>query len=166
MHLLLPLILVFSLASSNVNADFSGEVVGVIDGDTIDVMHDGRSERIRLHGIDAPEKSQAFGKASKRAASGLAFGEDVTVQEHGRDRYGRTLGEVILPDDRSLNQEMVRSGHAWQYRKYSNDPTLERLERSARHSNRGLWQDGSAEPPWEYRKAKKTKHRRHHQDDE
>ena len=160
MRLLLPLILTLSLAASNVNADFSGEVVGVIDGDTIDVKHNGRSERIRLHGIDAPEKSQAFGRSSKRAASDLAFGEDVTVIEHGRDRYGRTLGEVILPDDRSLNQEMVRNGHAWRYRKYSDDAALDRLERSARQSNRGLWQDDDATPPWEYRKAKRARHHR------
>ncbi len=159
MRLLLPLILTLCLASG-ASADFSGEVVGVIDGDTIDVKHNGRSERIRLHGIDAPEKSQAFGRRSKRAASDLAYGEDVTVIEHGRDRYGRTLGEVILPDDRSLNQEMVRNGHAWRYRKYSNDRELDRLERSARQSNRGLWQDDDATPPWEYRKAKRAKHRR------
>jgi len=158
MRQFLPLILTLLLASS-ATADFTGEVVGVIDGDTIDVMHNGRSERIRLHGIDAPEKSQAFGKASKRTASELSFGRDVTLLEHGRDKYGRTLGEVILPDDRSLNQEMVRSGHAWRYRKYSNDRTLHRLEQAARRSNRGLWQDEDATPPWEYRKARRTRHR-------
>ena len=106
----------------------------------------------------APEKRQAFGKASKRAASDLSFGKDVLVEEYGRDKYGRTLGEVILPDDRSLNREMVRKGHAWQYRKYSNDDTLERLEGDARRSRRGLWQDDDAVPPWEYRKHSKARH--------
>jgi micrococcal nuclease len=157
--LILSLLFIFLLAS-NASADFTGEVVGVIDGDTIDVMHDGRSERIRLHGIDAPERSQAFGRHSKHAASELSFGKDVTVLEHGRDKYGRTLGEVILPDDRSLNQEMVRNGHAWRYRKYSNDSTLDRLETNARHSNLGLWQDDDAVPPWDYRKAKRARHHR------
>jgi micrococcal nuclease len=156
MRLLLPLLITISLAS-NANADFTGEVVGVIDGDTIEVMHNGESERVRLQGIDAPEKRQAFGRASKRAASDLSFGQEVTVQERGRDRYGRTLGEVILPDDRSLNREMVRSGHAWRYRKYSNDATLDRLESSARQSRRGLWEDDGAEPPWDYRKAKRAR---------
>lgn len=159
MRLMLSCILILYLATG-ANADFTGEVVGVIDGDTIDVMHNGRSERVRLHGIDVPEKSQAFGKRSKRAASDLAFGEEVTVREHGRDRYGRTLGEVILPDHRNLNHEMVRDGHAWQYRKYSNDVALDRLEKSARHFRRGLWQDDEAEPPWEYRKAKRAKRHR------
>jgi endonuclease YncB( thermonuclease family) len=122
-------------------------------------------ERIRLHGIDAPEKGQAFGKRSKRAASELSFGKDVTVLEHGRDKYGRTLGEVILPDDRSLNQEMVRSGHAWRYRKYSSDRALDRLESNARQSNRGLWQDDDAVPPWKYRRGK-TAGRKHRSTDD
>jgi endonuclease YncB( thermonuclease family) len=156
MRLLVLPLLVICLLASPATADFTGEVVGVIDGDTIDVMHHGKSERIRLHGIDAPEKSQAFGKRSKRAASELSFGKEVTVEEHGRDKYGRTLGEVILPDDRSLNQELVRSGHAWRYRKYSKDRTLDRLETNARRTNRGLWQDDDAVAPWEYRKAKRA----------
>jgi micrococcal nuclease len=160
MIILLPLLLTLSLAS-NASADFTGEVVEVIDGDTIEVMRDGRSERVRLHGIDAPEKGQAFGKSSKRTASELSFGKDVTVLQHGVDKYGRTLGEVILPDDRSLNREMVRSGYAWRYRKYSNDRTLDRLETNARRSNRGLWQDDDAVAPWEYRRGKRAakKHR-------
>ena len=153
---LISLTFLFALTAVS-HADFRGEVVGVIDGDTIEVWHDGESERIRLRGIDAPEKRQAFGKASKRAASEMSFGKDVLVEEYGRDKYGRTLGEVILPDDRSLNREMVRRGHAWQYRKYSNDDTLERLEGDARRSRRGLWEDDSAEPPWEYRKHSKAR---------
>lgn len=155
--LLISLFLLFTF-TSGANAEFTGEVVGVVDGDTIEVMHDGESERVRLRGIDAPEKGQAFGKGSKRAASELSFGKDVTVEEHGRDKYGRTLGEVILPDDRSLNRELVRRGHAWQYRKYSNDSELERLEREARRSRHGLWKDDDAVPPWEYRKKSKARH--------
>jgi len=155
--LLISLIFLFPFASRS-HADFSGEVVGVIDGDTIDVLHDGRQERIRLRGIDAPEKSQAFGKRSKRAASELSFGEEVSVQEHGPDKYGRTLGEVILPGDRSLNQEMVRRGNAWRYRKYSDDETLARLESEARQSRRGLWKDDDAMAPWEYRKRSKARY--------
>ena len=76
MRLLVSSLLVIFLLASPANADFTGEVIGVIDGDTIDVMHHGKSERIRLHGIDVPEKSQAFGRASKRAASDLSFGEE------------------------------------------------------------------------------------------
>src|SRR5438094_928760 len=77
---------------------FTGKVVGVTDGDTISVLHNGRGEKIRLHGIDCPEKWQAFGKKAKQFTSDLAFGKEVTVKVFGRDRYGRTIGDVVLPD--------------------------------------------------------------------
>ena len=90
MRLLVLALLALFLFTSPAHADFTGKVVGVIDGDTIDVMHNGRSERIRLHGIDAPEKSQAFGRSSKRAASDRAFGQ-------GCDRT-RTRSRSVWPD--------------------------------------------------------------------
>ncbi|MDA2912008.1 thermonuclease family protein, partial [Nitrospiraceae bacterium AH_259_D15_M11_P09] len=82
-------------------ADFTGRVVGVADGDTITVLHNGKGERIRLHGIDCPEKRQAFGKRTKQFTSTLVFGNTVTVEVVDRDRYGRTVGVVLLPDRRS-----------------------------------------------------------------
>ncbi len=85
-------------------------MVGVADGDTITVLHNGKGERIRLHGIDCPEKRQAFGKRAKQFTSTLVFGNTVTVQVLDRDRYGRTVAEVLLPDGRSLNRELVRAG--------------------------------------------------------
>ena len=90
--------------------EFSGKVVGVTDGDTKTVMHNGKGERIRLHGIDCPEKRQAFGNRGKQFASALVFGKTVTVQDHGRHRYGRTIGDVILPDGRIVNWELVKAG--------------------------------------------------------
>src|SRR5437016_4275215 len=102
-------------------ADFSGRVVGVSDGDTIKVMHDGKAEKVRLHGIDCPEKGQAYGTRAKQVTSTLTFGKDVRVQTYGHDKYGRTVGEVILSDGRSLNYELVRVGLAWWYQKYAPD---------------------------------------------
>ena len=98
-------------------ADFSGQVVGITDGDTISVMHDGEAEKIRLNGIDCPEKGQPFGRRAKQYASDLAFDQIVTVEEFGKDRYGRTIGDVTLPDGRLLNEELVKVGLAWWYRK-------------------------------------------------
>jgi len=136
-------------------ADFSGKVVGVTDGDTITVIHNGRGEKIRLYGIDCPEKRQAFGNRAKQAASELAFGKSVTVMSHGRDRYKRTIGEVILPDGKNLNQKLVREGFCWWYRKYApEDSTLDRLETEAREAKRGLWMDPNPIPPWEWRHKK------------
>ena len=131
--------------------EFSGRVVGVTDGDTISVLRQGRAATVRLVGIDAPEKGQAYGQRAKQFAASLAFGETVTVRVSGHDRYGRLLGEVILSDGRSLNQELVRDGYAWWFRKYSHDLTLAHLEEEARAGRRGLWADPSPEEPWVYR---------------
>ena len=134
-------------------ADYSGRVVGVIDGDTIEVLNGHHAERIRLSGIDCPEKGQAFGKRAKQAASELVFGREVTIQTHGKDRYKRTLGDVFLSDGKNLNQELVRQGFCWWYRKYApGDTVLEGLENEAREARKGLWADPAPIPPWEWRK--------------
>ncbi len=131
-------------------------MVGVSDGDTITVLHNGKGERIRLHGIDCPEKRQAFGNRAKQFTSTLVFGKAVTVQVMDRDRYGRTVGMVLLPDGRSLNHELVRAGLAWWYWRYTpDDETLEQLEREARAAKHGLWADPHAVPPWEWRRMRK-----------
>jgi endonuclease YncB( thermonuclease family) len=110
-------------------------------------------ERIRLNGIDCPEKGQAYGNNAKHAASDLAFGKDVTVQTHGHDKYGRTLTDVLLPDGLNLNQELVKQGWCWWYRKYApGDTVLEGLETDAREAKKGLWADPQPVPPWEWRK--------------
>ncbi len=143
------------VASQALAADFTGRVVGVADGDTITVLHNGKGERIRLHGIDCPEKRQAFGKRARQFTSNLVFAKTVTVQGVDRDRYGRTVGVVLLPDGRSLNHELVRAGLAWMYRRYTNDQNLSDLEEEARVARRGLWADPHAVPPWEWRGIRK-----------
>lgn len=140
----------FACASS-----FSGKVVKVSDGDTIEVMRDGRAEKIRLAGIDCPEKKQAFGQAAKRFTLNLAAQKIVTVQVETTDRYGRKVAEVILPDGRSLNRDLIRAGYAWWYRKYSSDATLGALESEARGDRRGLWADPNPVPPWDWRHGDK-----------
>lgn len=149
-------VLLLLLPSLAFAESFSGKVVGVSDGDTISVMRSGRAEKVRLLGIDAPEKKQAFGNRAKQYASELAFGKIVTVNVSDRDRYGRSVGEVILPDGRSLNRELVRAGFAWWYRAYSRDKTLGTLEAEARAQRRGLWRDPKPLSPWEFRKAQRA----------
>lgn len=136
---------------------FTGRVVSVRDGDTLDVMRGGRTERVRLVGIDCPEWGQPFGRRAKREASTLAGGAEVRVDGRGRDRLGRLLAEVILPDGRSLNREMVRAGLAWWYRRYSKDGELQALEAEARRNRRGLWAGAAAVPPWEYRQRQRRR---------
>ncbi len=145
----------FGIASL-AQADFSGAVVGVLDGDTIEVMHDGVAEPIRLQGIDCPEKRQAFGQKAKQATAQLVFRRTVTVQTVGRDKYGRTLADILLPNERVLNQDLVRDGMCWWYRKYAPDnAVLEKLETEARTARRGLWSEPRPVPPWEWRKLKR-----------
>jgi len=134
-------------------ADFTGPALAVLDGDTIEVLHNNHPERIRLSGIDCPEKGQAFGQKAKHAASALAFGKNVTIQTHGKDKYGRTIADVLLPDGLNLNQELVKQGWCWWYRKYApGDTVLEELETEAREARKGLWADPQPVPPWEWRK--------------
>jgi len=135
-------------------ADFSGRVVGISDGDTIKVMHNGRAERIRLNGIDCPERGQPFGTRAKQFTSEMVFGKTVTLHVTDMDRYGRTVADVILPEGRVLNRELVAAGLAWWYRQYSQDKSLGQLEAEARAARRGLWADPEPIPPWAWRHQK------------
>jgi endonuclease YncB( thermonuclease family) len=101
-------------------APFQARVVGVSDGDSVTVLRDDRTQvRIRLFGIDAPEAAQPFGSRAKQLASDLAYRQVVRVEPRTVDRFGRTVANVILPDGRNLNHELVASGWAWWYVKYA-----------------------------------------------
>lgn len=150
------LLLLLAFVSPACASEYPAKVVGVSDGDTLTVLVAGnRQVKVRLHGIDAPETGQDFGSRAKQIASEMAFGKQVTVREVGRDRYGRTVAEVILPDERSLNREMVRSGMAWWFRRYAPaDRELASLEAEARAAKRGLWAQAEAVPPWGWRNGR------------
>src|SRR5262245_66108743 len=94
---------------------FTGKVVGISDGDTISVLREGKAVKVRLHGVDTPEKVQAFGTQARKFTSDMVFQQTVTVIVQHTDRYGRLVGDVLLPDGRSLNQELVKAGVAWSY---------------------------------------------------
>ncbi|MFP4164573.1 MAG: thermonuclease family protein [Chitinispirillaceae bacterium] len=106
--------LVFTAAAPTL----TGKVVGVSDGDTITILVNKKQYKIRLHGIDTPERRQAFGTKAKQFTSSMIFGDTVTVRTHGEDLYGRIIGEVVS-DGRNLNRALVASGLAWWYRKYA-----------------------------------------------
>lgn len=131
----------------------SGKVVRIRDGDSLVVLSGGVEIDVRLHGIDAPELGQAYGRRAKRRAGELAFGKEVRFDARGTDSYGRTLAEVLLPDGRSLNRELVSAGMAWWYRKYTDDADLASREAEARAARRGLWADPAPVPPWEWREG-------------
>ena len=137
------------------HADFSGVVVSILDGDTVEVLVDRKPVRVRLAEIDAPEKAQAFGTRSRQALAAAVFQQLVTVKTTGLDRYGRTIG-TILVDGHSVNRMMVAQGMAWVYRQYLMDRSLLDVEAAARSGRLGLWVDPNPVPPWEWRAAKRN----------
>ena len=130
--------------------------MAVKDGDTIELLQNGKTVTVRLFGVDTPEKAQDYGQRARQFTSDLVFGKNVRLIAHNTDRYGRTVGTILLPDGRSLNEELVRNGYAWHYKAYSNDKTLANLETDARRFKRGLWQDAHPVAPWDFRKAKRS----------
>lgn len=135
---------------------FVGRVVRISDGDTVTVLveSEGKKEmhRIRLKGIDSPEKGQTFGTKPKSAFGDKVFDKKVRVEWTRRDRNERIIGDIFL-GDRWINLEMVEEGWAWHFKRYSKDQALADAEISARKDHRGLWQDPDPIPPWDYRKA-------------
>jgi endonuclease YncB( thermonuclease family) len=101
-------IILFLQVLTTIAADLSGEVVGVLDGDTIEVMHNHHAEHIRLNGIDCPEKGQVFGQRAKQTASRLGYGKEVPLETFGKDKYGRTIADVLLPDGTNVKHASQR----------------------------------------------------------
>ncbi len=131
-------------------ADFSGRVVGVADGDTLTVLVGSRQVRVRLWGIDAPERKQPWSSRSREALAARAMHRDAIVATRGTDGYGRTLARVAV-DGVDLGEAQVRDGMAWVYRRYSKDRAMIALEDDARAARRGLWSLPDPEPPWAWR---------------
>ena len=151
-------LLVFLLLTFQAHAEaVSGKVVGVADGDTITVLDDTFTQhKIRLSGIDAPEKKQPFGQRSKESLSELVFSKKVTVETSKRDRYGREVGKVLV-DGVDANLEQIKRGMAWHYKAYEREQSphdrvlYSESEGVAKRDGIGLWRDGIPQPPWEFR---------------
>lgn len=134
-----------------------GKVVGISDGDTITVLDGNKTQhKIRLAGIDAPEKSQAFGERSKQHLSDLVFGKTVTVDWNKTDKYGRTIGKVIV-NGQDANLRQVQAGMAWHYKQYEKEQSASdrssyaNSEANARALKVGLWRNATPTPPWDFR---------------
>ncbi len=134
-----------------------GRVVRVADGDSLELLLERSPEplRIRIAGIDAPERGQPWNQRARKELARRVLHKLVRVIEVDRDRYGRTVGEVYA-DDVCVGCELVREGHVWVYRRFSQDPVLIQLEEGARRARRGLWSLPARErvPPWEWRRAR------------
>ena len=131
-------------------ADFAGRVVGVVDGDTLTILDGSRQVRVRLWGIDAPERGQPWSSRSREALAARAMHREARVAARGTDGYGRTLARVVV-DGVDLGDAQLADGLAWVYRRYSHDRAMLALEEGARAARRGLWSLTDPEPPWEWR---------------
>ena len=132
-----------------------GRVVKVYDGDTITLLDkDMQQHRIRFYGIDAPEKSQSFGKRSQENLANMIAGKMVNVDVQAEDRYGRSVGIVYL-DDVDINKRQVADGYAWAYMQYGGE-IYKNDELKAREKKLGIWTDPNIEMPSEYRKRQKN----------
>jgi micrococcal nuclease len=134
---------------------FTGKVISLADADTITVLRDSQPVKIRLEGIDAPERTQEHATKATQALTGLIKLKEVTVEATGTDKYGRTLAVVML-DGESINEWLVSEGWAWHVKEYSSDQRLAELETQARQAKVGLWQHDSPIPPWEFRDIKRN----------
>lgn len=134
-----------------------GKVVSITDGDTIIVRPEqGPSVKVRLIGIDAPERGQAFGTRARQALGDMIAGQVVEVIGTERDRYGRLLGDV-RHGGRSINLELIRRGYAWAYVEYDPPAEFIKAEAESRAGRRGLWADKSPVPPWTHRRNQRAK---------
>jgi micrococcal nuclease len=132
-------------------ASASWLVVGVHDGDTVRAIDEQKTEhRVRLKGIDAPELGQAHGRVARDRLAGLVLRQQVKVQVHDKDRYGRDLA-TLEAGGQVVNRQLVAEGLAWHYARFSDDAELAAAEAEARKARRGLWADATPVPPWEWR---------------
>jgi endonuclease YncB( thermonuclease family) len=158
MTIMKKLVLAIALLTpfSALSNEWTGTVVGISDGDTLTVLNASKRQvKIRMAEIDAPESKQAFGQKSKQSLSDICFKKSVIVDDHGTDRYKRTLGRITC-DGIDANAEQVKRGMAWAYKQYLTDQSIADLEETARASKAGLWADESPTPPWEFRHGGKT----------
>jgi len=149
--------LLFLLATLTAQAaTLQGKVVHIADGDTLTILTNVNQQvKIRLAGIDTPEKAQPFGNKAKQALAALSFQKQALIEVETKDRYGRTVGTVIV-NGADVNAELVHQGMAWVYRKYTNDQKLYALEAEAKKAKRGLWASEHPIEPWLWRKGKRT----------
>jgi endonuclease YncB( thermonuclease family) len=134
-----------------------GRVVKIVDGDTYDLLLPDGTLRIRMEGIDAPEKGMAYYHAAKNYLGALCSGKVIRAEYQKTDRYGRCLAKSYLPDGTELSASMLAAGMAWHYKKYNQEAYLDRLERQARKARKGLWAESNPIAPWDYRKARRKK---------
>lgn len=153
MRKIIVLILSFLMMMMSFAMNIKGKVIKIADGDTITIQTlNNERIKVRLYGIDAPEKKQDYGIKSLDVLKELSYGKTVDVEVKEKDRYGRTVGIVFLNGE-EINLKMIETGNAWHYKKYAKEKAnYSNAEAEARKSKLGLWNSDKQISPWEYRK--------------
>jgi len=151
----LSILLCLSLSALSI---LTRKVVKVTDGDTITILVNNKQVKIRLNGIDAPEKGQDYSNKAKEYLSDLVDGKTVKVEIAGKDQYNRILG-VVYVGKVNVNEEMIKAGYAWRY-KYNKDSRYLELQNEAKRKKKGLWSGKDPVGPWQWRKDKKGNKKR------
>jgi endonuclease YncB( thermonuclease family) len=138
--------------SSVNNPEQTGKVIKIIDGDTFDMLTKEKNTlRIRMNGIDCPERKQDFYQSAKNALAGYIFNKEVKLFITGRDRSKRIIATVYCNGE-NINLAMIKNGYAWHYKKYSTDSVYAEAEQQARFARKGLWRMEHPVAPWNFRK--------------
>jgi endonuclease YncB( thermonuclease family) len=152
--------LVLAICNVAFAKSYTARVVSIADGDTLTVLDaENRQRKIRLVGIDAPEKHHPYGNVFQMNLGKLVHQRTVKIETNMRDKHKRELGKLAL-DGNDINLEQVRAGYAWHFKKYMREQSsvdrenYTQLEDEARNNRLGLWRDENPEPPWDFRHQK------------
>jgi endonuclease YncB( thermonuclease family) len=148
----IPLSTIIILVSTTALHAWTGNVVSIIDGDTIQVNHDGKQVAVHFYGISTPQKTQAFGNKATKMTTAFLAGKTVEVSILGTDFSGHPVGLVTV-DGKNINRTLVETGYAWIYDQYCRQSFCgdwKGLELKARSAKLGLWQNSAPIPPWEW----------------
>jgi endonuclease YncB( thermonuclease family) len=142
-------------ASTTYAQEFTVRVVGISDGDTFTAINrDNLQLKIRIYGIDAPEKGQDFGNKAKEILSDYVYGKNIVIDVQSRDSWGRYVSYVFTPDGKDVSLLMLKAGMAWHFKKYDSTEEYAKAEEQARKAKTGLWSMADPVAPWDYRSKK------------
>lgn len=155
MRVLWLALLVVACNTTN-SLDSNGKVVKIADGDTFTMLTTSNQQvKVRLYGIDCPERAQDFGTVARQKLSDLIFGQMVRIDKRDVDRYGRTIAVVYNNKGINVNEQLLREGLAWHYKEYDQNPAWDDLMYEAQRKKAGLWAQPNPTPPWNWRKKKR-----------
>lgn len=147
----LSLVCFLLVCSIVVEAQQTGRVTGIADGDTFNLLSGGKQIKVRLYGIDCPERGQDYHQVAKQFLSDLIYNKTVTIKQTGTDRYRRVIAVVYIGNV-NVNEYLLSAGLAWHYKRYDNNEDWAQLEKQARQRAKNIWSKSNPVAPWEFRK--------------